>query len=225
MPIPDIATLETILVEKENAVRRQNQLEAISQNTSLTLAARAFAAYLADKGLFSHTADNWSPEERVNIEGYKWCRLSENLSLRTYSQGLSTTELASEIINGWMKSPKHRANVLEPHVTETGVGVAVAAETSQKFITVQLFARPQSLQYKIRIKNLTRIPVSYTLGTQEKTAAPKMTVLHSVCDPQTVEFRAAKEKKISGRYKTNDDTVFLVTEDKDQSLKVEISHP
>ncbi|MFM7084932.1 MAG: CAP domain-containing protein [Hyphomicrobium sp.] len=225
MPIPDIAAVETALFEKTNAVRSEKNLAPISQNTFLKIAARAYATYLADKGLFSHTADGWSIEERVNIEGYKWCRLSENLSMRAPSQNTSADQLASNIIEGWMKSPKHRINVLEPNVTETGVGVAVAGEDAQKFISVQLFARPQSFRYQIIVKNMTYEPISYALGAQDKIASARMTVRHSLCDPQTIEFRAPKEKKISGRYQTKDNTVFLVTEDKDNSLKVEIMHP
>lgn len=225
MPILDFAAVETALIEKANTLRSASHLEVLSQNISLTTAARSYAAYLADKDLFSHTADGWSPEERVNIEGYKWCRLSENLSLRQKSQGISATELAADVLEGWMKSPQHRSNLLEPHVTETGVGVAGTSDAQGKFISVQLFARPQTLQYEISIKNTTNSPIPYTLGKKEKKAPARMTVRHSLCDPQNLTFNFPKEKKIAAEYKAKDNTEFILSQDKDQNLKVEITHP
>lgn len=43
----------------------------------------------------------------------------------------------SELVGGWMLSEKHRANILDPDFTHTGIGVA---ETGGKFYWVQIFA-------------------------------------------------------------------------------------
>ena len=106
------------------------------------------------------------------------------------SQVFTATELANEVIDGWMKSPQHRKNLTDPYVTETGIGVAAAPETSQKYISVQLFARPQTYQFQINIKNNTNTPISYTLGRKEMIASPRITLRHSVCEPQMIVLQA-----------------------------------
>ena len=49
---------------------------------------------------------------------------------------LSDDELKSLIIDGWMKSPSHRSNILDPDFNESGVGVA---KTNEFFIITQVF--------------------------------------------------------------------------------------
>ncbi len=46
-------------------------------------------------------------------------------------------ELARQIVRGWMESPGHRRNILEPHYQREGVGVAFTPEMA--FATENLF--------------------------------------------------------------------------------------
>ena len=52
--------------------------------------------------------------DRVSDTGYNWSRLAENVAA-----GYTTPEA---VVDGWMNSPKHRQNILNPEFTHMGVG-------------------------------------------------------------------------------------------------------
>ena len=59
--------------------------------------------------------------------------------------------------------------MVEPHVTEIGVGIAKAPSDPPKFVSVQLFARPDSLKYSFRIQNRTDTSVRYSAAGETHT--------------------------------------------------------
>ena len=79
--------------------------------------------------------------------------MAENLALNLDSRGFETKQLARDAVEGWKGSPGHRANMLRPHVTEIGVAVVRAPDRDPKFISVQLFGRPEALKVKFNIEN------------------------------------------------------------------------
>ena len=105
------------VVELTNAERRKAGAPPLAPDDRLGLAARRYAAALAGGACFAHDCGP-VPElgARVGATGYAWARLGENLAA-----GQRTPE---EVVAAWLASPGHRANLLDPAVTELGLGRA-----------------------------------------------------------------------------------------------------
>ena len=109
---------------------------ALAASASLEGVARAHAEDMARRGYFDHTgADGSSPPQRVTQGGYAWRVAGENLAL-----GRMT---AREAVDGWLASPGHCANIMDPRFTETGVALAAGRERDRPTYWVQTFAAPQ----------------------------------------------------------------------------------
>lgn len=189
--LPDLPQTEIAIVEMTNAFRRESKLADVKPNPALTAAARAFAQYLAKTGKFAHEADGRGPGERVIASGYRYCHVAENLAMNLDSRGFETRALARAVVEGWKGSPPHRANLLTPSATEIGVGVARAPDPDPKFISVQLFGRPQSLKVEFRIENQAGTSVRYVLGEEVHTLPPRSIVTHASCDADPLTFENA----------------------------------
>lgn len=224
--LPDLPRTEAAIIDETNAFRRAERLEPVKPNGELTRAARQFAEYLARTGRFAHEADGRKPADRVGAAGYKHCMISENLALNQDSRGFSTARLASEAVTGWKNSPGHRRNMVEPHVTEIGVGVAKAADAAPKFLSVQLFGRPASLSYKFRVENRAGVVLSYTIGGQRATAEPRVVVTHTGCVPAEIVFERAGNALtgtgLGSRFPTRDGAVFALVRAADGAVKIEV---
>jgi uncharacterized protein YkwD len=103
------------VVELTNKERSQAGLPPLKFNSQLTTAAQAHSQDMAAQDYFGHQSpDGRSPGDRISATGYQLAGWAENV----YAGG-STPEKALE---GWMKSPGHRANILRADMQEIGVG-------------------------------------------------------------------------------------------------------
>jgi len=220
--LPDIPTVETEIVQMTNDFRTKNKLGDVRPNKELSDAARAFAAYLAKSGAFSHTADGREAGDRVTSAGYQWCQVGENLAMALDSRGFESRALAKKAVEGWINSPGHRKNMLAQHATEIGVGVVRAPDKDPKFITVQLFARPKSLQYEFQISNSSREAVSYSFGGEEHEVRPSYAVTHTACAPSPLAFDKIGDKPVTLRFEATGGVVYTLKPDRKAGLKVEI---
>ncbi|MGR4880158.1 CAP domain-containing protein [Streptomyces sp. LARHCF249] len=101
------------LVNKERAAAGCGPLAA---NAQLTAAARAYSDTMARSGVMSHTGpDGSTMTTRVEAAGYGWSRLGENIA-----RGQAD---ADAVMNAWMNSPGHKANILNCAFREIGIGV------------------------------------------------------------------------------------------------------
>lgn len=185
---PDLAAVEVAIVAKTNAFRGRHKLGAVRRNARLDRAAQAYARYLARTGRFSHSADGRRPADRIKAAGYRYCQVAENLALNVDSRGFAADQLAGAAVTGWENSPGHRRNMLAPHVTEIGVGVAKAADT-HRYLSVQLFGRPEALKFRFRIRNLTRGKVNYAYAGRPQTLPARVIMTHTSCLPGDLVFR------------------------------------
>ena len=88
-------------------------------NATLTRAALLYAQDMATFGYMSHKGhDGSTPAARITRSGYRWREVGENLA-----SGIMTPE---EVVAGWLRSPDHCQNVMDPLYTEMGVAFAVA---------------------------------------------------------------------------------------------------
>jgi hypothetical protein len=221
--LPDLPVVEAAVIEMTNAYRARQKLQEVRLNKQLTEAARAYAAYLAKNNVFSHTADGREAGDRVTAIGYTWCQVGENLAMHLDSRGFPSRDLAKKAVEGWINSPSHRENMLAEHATEIGVGVAQAADKDPKFISVQLFARPKSLQYEFQISNTAKETVTYSFNGETHTVAPSFAVTHTACTPGPLSFDKAGNKQVGARFEASDGVVYTLKSDKAKGVKVDIS--
>ncbi len=190
--LPDVSKTELAIIELTNDFRRSEKLNPAKPNAQLTGTARQFAEFLARTGRFAHEADGRQPSDRARAAGYQFCMISENLALNLDSRGFTTKGLANQAVQGWKNSPGHRRNMVEPNVTETGVGVARAsAEASPKYLSVQLFGRPDTLKFSFQVTNRSDSAVTYALGAKPHHIDPNVTTTHTVCKASDIVFERA----------------------------------
>ncbi len=107
-----------------NRVRAEHSLQPLASNPQLEAAAEGHCAELVAADYFAHVSPSGeTPVDRIKDTGYipnstVGYVIGENLAWGTYS--LSTPEA---IVEAWVASPGHLANILESRYTETGIGI------------------------------------------------------------------------------------------------------
>ena len=108
-----------------NAERRGAGLQGLRSNGKLKKASQRMANLMVRQRFFAHdTPDGKSVLDRVKPTGYvrgRWT-LGENLA---WGSGALSTPRA--IVNGWMHSPGHRANILYGPFRDIGIGIKLGA--------------------------------------------------------------------------------------------------
>lgn len=103
------------VLAETNVYRTQNGLTPFKTLEALTGTAQDKAEDMATNRYFSHTSPNLgSPFDQMKAAGISYKRAAENIAMGQRS--------AKEVVDAWMKSPGHRANILNPQLTHMGVG-------------------------------------------------------------------------------------------------------
>jgi uncharacterized protein YkwD len=90
----------------------------LALNARLGHVALDYAREMAAYGYMNHTGrDGSSPQQRITRGGYHWVEVGENLA-----SGIMTPE---DVVEGWLHSPEHCANLMDPLFREMGVAFAV----------------------------------------------------------------------------------------------------
>jgi len=98
-----------------NQFRAQNGLAALKANLELNAAAQGHSEDMANQDYFDHTGKDGSlPWDRAKVVGYEAQTMGENIAA-----GQTTPE---SVVQGWINSAGHRANLLNANFTELGVG-------------------------------------------------------------------------------------------------------
>ena len=66
--------------------------------------------------------------------------------------------------------------------------MARAPDRDPKFISVQLFGRPEDLKVTIKIENRFGLTVRYRLGGEAQDVPPRAVVTHAQCDSEPLVF-------------------------------------
>ena len=224
MPVSlDIPAAETVIVEMTNAFRAEHRRGRVTPNPLLAAAARAYARVLAArKGELSHTIDGTTPESRVKAAGYAPCELGENLAVAYDSRGFSSTEYARLMLDGWKESPGHRRNMLLAGVTEIGVAIAKGGANDPRYVAVQVFGRPQALQYTFKIANRTGSTVPYTFAGDTREVLPRQIITYTSCAPGDIAFQIDARSGV-GRYEARDGRVYTLQPRQGGGVTVEVT--
>ncbi len=188
----DLQQVRKQIVERTNTFRKEHKRASLERNEKLDQAAQAFADYMARTGRYGHSADGNAPQERIAKQGYESCMVAENIATRFQTTGFGTDSLAEGLMQGWIESPGHRENLLRPHVTQTGVGIAVAE--SGVYFAVHLFGRPRSQAVSFEINNRTREAISYQLGENSFELPPNFSRTHTMCLPEQLIVRRGDQQ-------------------------------
>ena len=187
----DVSQSAKEIVERTNAFRTKKGLESVHASAALQNAARDFARYMADTGNYGHHADGRTPEERASAQGYESCILSENIAYQYRSNGYpSAGALAEAFTRGWMNSPEHRKNMLDPDVTQIGLGIA--RDKGGRYFAVQMFGRPKAAAIRFAVRNASGKSIEYQAGDRSFSLTSRATRSHLVCRPLEIRFHSSE---------------------------------
>lgn len=117
-----------------NAERRAAGCAGLTLDRRLIAAAARHAADMADRGYFAHESPAGDgAADRVSDAGYRWSAYGENIA-----RGQDGPD---EVVDGWMNSPEHRANILDCGLHQVGVGMSFGDGHTPYW--VQDFATPR----------------------------------------------------------------------------------
>jgi uncharacterized protein YkwD len=144
---PEVLAREVHRLTNERRV--QNGLSALDWDPRLAEVALGHSKDMAARDYFDHdTPEGRDPTDRADALGYSCYKdygtyytvgIAENLFQHwtyeyiTYVNGVpfytwnSLDQVAEEVVDGWMKSPGHRQNMLTPTYDREGIAVAIAS--------------------------------------------------------------------------------------------------
>lgn len=123
-----VAAYEAEVVRLVNEIRQENGLKPLTADWELSRVARYKSQDMKDKGYFAHNSPTYgTPFQMIKAFGLSFRTAGENIA-----RGYATPQA---VVNGWMNSSGHRANILNSAYTRIGVGyVAQGNYWTQMFI-------------------------------------------------------------------------------------------
>ncbi len=131
------AVLPATIVDLTNHERSNLSAPVLTRSALLDQAAELKAENMAKNKYFAHfSPDGTSPWYWLDQVGYSYVHAGENLAIY-----FSDSEA---VVKAWMKSPSHRANIIDSNYTEIGIGTAKGVYKGYKTVyVVQLFGTPK----------------------------------------------------------------------------------
>jgi len=112
-----VLAFENEVIRLVNEQRAKNGLKALTANWELSRVARYKSRDMADNRYFSHTSPTYgTPFQMIKAFGLSYRTAGENIA---YGQ-----RTPQAVVNAWMNSSGHRANILNASYTQIGVGYA-----------------------------------------------------------------------------------------------------
>lgn len=124
------------LVAYTNSERAKANLPLLSENTSLDKAAALHAADMTSLHYYAHKSPSgFEPWHWYGVAGYNYSYAGENIA-----EGYQT---AATVVEAWMHSPEHKANILNPKYTEVGFAVTCGVTDRETTLTVAEYGSPK----------------------------------------------------------------------------------
>jgi uncharacterized protein YkwD len=103
------------VVRLTNSYRSEYGLQALTLNQELSNSAQTHSQDMALNDFFSHIGSDGSEVgDRTLRAGYESPYVAQNIAAGYFN--------AEEVVRGWMNSPGHRVNILNPRYVDTGIG-------------------------------------------------------------------------------------------------------
>ncbi|MHB1118056.1 MAG: CAP domain-containing protein [Minisyncoccota bacterium] len=141
------------VIKYTNSARALNgALPALAENELLGRDAQIKLNDMFTKQYFEHESPTGvGPSDIAKTVGYEFILVGENLALGDF-------ENDEKLVEAWMNSPGHRANILNPHYQEIGVAVGQGIyEGRLVWIAVQSFGMPLSACPAIDVRKKAQI--------------------------------------------------------------------
>ncbi|OCN00842.1 hypothetical protein A7X67_08105 [Clostridium sp. W14A] len=111
------ADFQNQVLQLVNKERTSRGLNALSMDSALNKTATLKSQDMAKLGYFDHTSPTYgSPFDMMKQFGISYRTAGENIAMGQTSP--------TQVMNGWMNSEGHRANILNSSFTKIGIGVA-----------------------------------------------------------------------------------------------------
>ncbi len=171
----------TNIVHLTNVARQSRNLSTLRSNTLLTKAAQAKANDMVQGHYFSHISPaKVTPWYWFKQAGYSYSYAGENLAI-DYLQ-------SEDVIQAWLSSASHRANLLSTKYKDIGVAVVTGnIEGADSLLVVQMFGAPLP---KPTVRQVTAPPqtpapsvAKAVLATTPPPPKPKPVVLGETTPP------------------------------------------
>ena len=118
-PAADVDTMKQDIVDRTNALRKENGIAPLTTSDKLMQAAQVRADEMAAHTVYSHTRPNGEKFNTVTDCPY----MAENIH-RIADWTLSEQTLAEQAVADWNASTTHHKNMLNPKLSEIGIGLA-----------------------------------------------------------------------------------------------------
>ena len=129
----------SVLIDLTNETRIANNESPLVKSTLLEQAASLKGKDMVKHGYFAHNSpDGVTPWYFFRKVGYTFLYAGENLAVNFLD--------SQEVINGWLNSDKHRANLLSIKFQEVGIATVEGVyEGNPTIFVVQMFGTPAEL--------------------------------------------------------------------------------
>ena len=123
-----ISDQESEILRLVNTERARAGLKELRLSAKLAIIARGHSYDMAMRRYLDHTSpDGVGPAERVRGAGISYDALGENIYMGDYREDET---MPSHAVERWLASAEHRATMLSREFTDTGIGIARAADGS-----------------------------------------------------------------------------------------------
>ncbi|CAI5729780.1 unnamed protein product [Peronospora destructor] len=127
------------MLDLVNQQRAANGVRPLCMNKKLQTAAQVHSTDMATHNCMNHKGwDGSQPQDRVKTAGYVATTTGENVA--------SGQQSVRAVMDSWMKSPKHRANILCPNFTMFGCGYDTTTKPQFSSFWTQVFAASETEQ-------------------------------------------------------------------------------
>ena len=137
-PAADVDAMKQDIVDRTNALRKENGIAALTANDKLMQAAQVRADEMAANTIYSHTRPDGRKYNTVTNCPY----MAENIH-RVADWTIADCTLAELLIADWSASTGHMKNMTNSQLSEIGIGLArgVNDNGDECWYCVQLFLR------------------------------------------------------------------------------------
>lgn len=134
---PSNEDFERAIHTEVNDVRARNGLNALEYSAGLGGVARDHSRDMDARDYFDHDSpEGWTPQDRVDASDDVQCRVGENIYTESGFSHSDAERVAERVVDSWMDSPGHRANILFEEWSTEGIGVHIDGRdlwVTQKF--------------------------------------------------------------------------------------------
>jgi hypothetical protein len=131
------AVIANALVTYTNEARVSGNLPVLRRNALLDMAAQKKAEDMIANGYFAHYSPTGvTPWHWLEVAGYAYTSAGENLAIDFFD--------SKDVVDAWMNSPTHRANIMKQKYSDIGMAVAEGEFNGHRTaFVVEFFGVPQ----------------------------------------------------------------------------------